>query len=63
MAESLDQLAPDTGNLYGAIDHDHVFGLNLSVPEHAKLVIKPWDQRESVEHYAESNVDDQVRSE
>lgn len=60
MAESLDQLSPDSGNLFGVIDRDNVFGLNLSVPEHAKHVIKPWDERESVEKYAESGVDDQV---
>ena len=60
MAESLDQLSPESGNLFGVIDRDNVFGLNLSVPEHAKHVIKPWDERESVEKYAESGVDDQV---
>ncbi|KDQ13355.1 hypothetical protein BOTBODRAFT_33676 [Botryobasidium botryosum FD-172 SS1] len=60
MSESLDQAAPDTGNLFGVIDIDNVFGLNLSVPEHAKHVIKPWDERESTEKYAESGVDDQL---
>ena len=36
-------------------------GLNLTVPEDAKETIKPWDERESTEKFAESNVDDQVR--
>jgi len=35
--------------------------LNLTVPEDAKETIKPWDERESTEKFAESNVDDQVR--
>jgi hypothetical protein len=34
--------------------------LNLTVPEDAKAVIKPWDEREDTEKYADSNVDDQV---
>jgi hypothetical protein len=38
-----------------------VHGLNLTVPENAKETIKPWDERESTEKFAESNVDDQVR--
>ncbi|KAK7437865.1 hypothetical protein VKT23_018301 [Stygiomarasmius scandens] len=37
-----------------------VHGLNLSVPEDAKEVIKPWDQREETSKYAESGVDDQI---
>ena len=37
-----------------------VHGLNLTVPEDAKETIKPWDERESTEKFAESNVDDQV---
>jgi len=37
-----------------------VNGLNLSVPEDAKEVIKSWDQRESTEKYIDSGVDDQV---
>lgn len=36
-------------------------GLNLTVPEDAKETIKPWDERETTEKFAESNVDDQVR--
>jgi len=35
--------------------------LNLTVPEDAKETIKPWDERESTEKFADSNVDDQVR--
>lgn len=37
-----------------------VHGLNLSVPEDARSIIKPWDQREDDDRYAESGVDDQV---
>jgi len=46
-------------NLYAVIDKDKVHGLNLSVPEDARAIIKPWDQRED-DIYAESGVDDQV---
>jgi hypothetical protein len=53
--------ALETQNLFGSIDRDNVFGLNISVPEHAREVIKPWDQRESLEKLVESAVDDQVR--
>jgi len=35
--------------------------LNLTVPEDAKAIIKPWDEREDTAKYADSNVDDQVR--
>lgn len=35
-------------------------GLNLTVPEHAKEVIKPWDKRDTTEQWVESGVDDQV---
>jgi hypothetical protein len=38
-----------------------VNGLNLTVPEDAREVIKSWDQRESTEKYIDSGVDDQVR--
>lgn len=37
-----------------------VYGLNLSVPEDAKAIIKPWDEREQTDKFAESGVDDQV---
>ncbi|PFH48672.1 hypothetical protein AMATHDRAFT_5583 [Amanita thiersii Skay4041] len=50
----------DFGNLYGSIDRDNVHGLNLSVPESAKDIIKPWDQREDTSRYADSGVDDQM---
>ena len=35
-----------------------VHGLNLSVPEDAKELIKPWAEREDTDRYAESGVDD-----
>lgn len=35
-------------------------GLNLAVPEDAKEIIKPWDERDSTLKYADSGVDDQV---
>jgi len=50
----------NTDNLYGVIDKDNVHGLNLTVPEDAKETIKPWDERETTEKFAESNVDDQL---
>ncbi|KAF8911271.1 galactose-binding domain-like protein [Mucidula mucida] len=50
----------DSANIYGIIDKDNVHGLNLTVPEDAKAVIKPWDQRDDTEYYAESGVDDQM---
>jgi hypothetical protein len=34
--------------------------LNLAVPEDAKALIKPWEDRESTDRYADSGVDDQV---
>lgn len=37
-----------------------MYGLNLTVPEDAKAIIKPWDEREDTTKYADSNVDDQV---
>lgn len=53
-------LSDASNNLFGVIDRDKVHGLNLSVPEDAKEVIKPWDERESVEKYCETGVDDDV---
>jgi hypothetical protein len=38
-----------------------VHGLNLTVPEDARAVIKPWNERDDTEFFAESGVDDQVR--
>jgi hypothetical protein len=58
---SLSGSTVETNNLFISIDRDKVFGLNISVPEDAKEVIKPWDERESMERFAESGVDDQVR--
>ncbi|KAG6812465.1 hypothetical protein H0H92_002730 [Tricholoma furcatifolium] len=40
--------------------HQRVYGLNLAVPEDARAVIKPWDEREDTTAFAESGVDDQV---
>ena len=39
---------------------ESVYGLNLSVPEDAKAVIKPWDERDDTVKFADSGVDDQV---
>ncbi|KAL5480979.1 hypothetical protein ACEPAI_9920 [Sanghuangporus weigelae] len=50
----------DTANLFHVIDRDNVHGLNLSVPEDAKALIKPWDEREDTTRYADSGVDDQL---
>ncbi|KAH9939468.1 galactose-binding domain-like protein [Amylocystis lapponica] len=50
----------DVGNLYGAIDKTNVHGLNLTVPEDAQAVIKPWDERDDISKFAESGVDDQI---
>ncbi|KIK69643.1 hypothetical protein GYMLUDRAFT_34036 [Collybiopsis luxurians FD-317 M1] len=55
-----DILDGERSNLWRCIDRDNVHGLNLTVPEDAKEVIKPWDQREDTEKFADSNVDDQV---
>ncbi|TFK83081.1 DUF1000-domain-containing protein [Polyporus arcularius HHB13444] len=52
--------ALDLGNLYGCIDKQNVHGLNLTVPEDAQALIKPWDEREDTQHFAESGVDDQI---
>jgi len=50
----------EMSSLYGVVDKLNVHGLNLTVPEDAKAIIKPWDEREDTTKYAESNVDDQV---
>lgn len=47
-------------NLYGCIDKMNVHGLNLTVPEDAQAVIKPWDERNDTTKSAESGVDDQI---
>lgn len=41
---------------------ESVYGLNLAVPEDAKAIIKPWDEREDNSQFVDSGVDDQVRS-
>ncbi|KAJ7485286.1 galactose-binding domain-like protein [Mycena latifolia] len=53
-------IGTDIANLYGFIDRDNVHGLNLAVPEDAKAIIKPWDERDSTLRYADSGVDDQI---
>ncbi|KAJ7512739.1 galactose-binding domain-like protein [Mycena galericulata] len=53
-------IGTDIANLYGFIDKDKVHGLNLAVFEDAKAIIKPWDERDSTEKYADSGVDDQI---
>ncbi|KAF8903369.1 galactose-binding domain-like protein [Gymnopilus junonius] len=50
----------DASNLFRVIDRDNVYGLNLTVPEDAKEIIKPWDEREDNTKYLDSNVDDQL---
>jgi len=50
----------DLSNLYSVIDKNNVHGLNLDVPETAKELIKPWENREDDEKFVESNVDDQL---
>ncbi|KAF8187072.1 galactose-binding domain-like protein [Mycena galopus ATCC 62051] len=53
-------IGTDIANLYGFIDKDNVHGLNLAVPEDAKALIKPWDERDNTSKYADSGVDDQM---
>ncbi|KAF9262244.1 DUF1000-domain-containing protein [Marasmius fiardii PR-910] len=50
----------DNNYLFSCIDRDNVHGLNLTVPEDAKELIKPWDQREQTDKFADSGVDDQI---
>ncbi|KAH9478733.1 PITH domain-containing protein [Psilocybe cubensis] len=57
---SSDLAGTDASNLFRVIDRDNVHGLNLTVPEDAKEVIKPWDEREETTKFIESNVDDQL---
>ncbi|TFY65239.1 hypothetical protein EVJ58_g2097 [Rhodofomes roseus] len=58
---TLESLAAETDgtNLYGTIDKMNVHGLNLTVPEDAQAIIKPWDERNDTSRWAESGVDDQ----
>nr|GAT52955.1 predicted protein [Mycena chlorophos] len=53
-------IGSELSNLYEFIDKDGVHGLNLAVPEDAKAIIKPWDERDNTDRYAESGVDDQL---
>ncbi|KAJ8081674.1 hypothetical protein PM082_007520 [Marasmius tenuissimus] len=55
-----DTVGLDNNNLFNCIDRDNVHGLNLTVPEDAKELIKPWDQREQTDKFADSGVDDQI---
>jgi len=50
----------DLANLYSSINKHNVHGLNLTVPEDAQAVIKPWEERDDTSKSAESGVDDQV---
>ncbi|TCD63111.1 hypothetical protein EIP91_005983 [Steccherinum ochraceum] len=50
----------DLMNLYGFIDRQNVHGLNLTVPEDARAIVKPWEERDDTTKMAESGVDDQV---
>ncbi|KAF8310954.1 DUF1000-domain-containing protein [Clavulina sp. PMI_390] len=56
----LDGDSAETSTLYNIIDKDKVFGLNLTVPEDAKELIKPWNERDSLERWVDSGVDDQL---
>ncbi|KAH6906712.1 galactose-binding domain-like protein [Coprinopsis sp. MPI-PUGE-AT-0042] len=63
--QSLNSIAADlaalnVSNIYNLIDKHSVHGLNLTTPEDAKTIIKPWDDREDTTKWAESNVDDQL---
>ncbi|CAL1703409.1 unnamed protein product [Somion occarium] len=50
----------DFSTLYQSIDKPNVHGLNLTVPEHARAVIKPWNEREDTTASAESQDDDEI---
>ncbi|EGN92874.1 hypothetical protein SERLA73DRAFT_116725 [Serpula lacrymans var. lacrymans S7.3] len=50
----------DAGNIFGLINRDNVHGLNLVVPEDAKEIIKPWNERDDTMKFADSGVDDQM---
>ncbi|KAG9047231.1 hypothetical protein FS837_002753 [Tulasnella sp. UAMH 9824] len=52
--------ASNVTNLYGTIDHDNIFGLNLTVPEDARGIVKTWDARESLEKWVDSGEDDEM---
>ncbi|TFK72072.1 DUF1000-domain-containing protein [Pluteus cervinus] len=50
----------DPANLYSLIDKQNTHGLNLSDPEGARSVIKPWNEREDTVKFVDSSVDDQM---
>ncbi|KAG8892486.1 hypothetical protein FRB99_002690 [Tulasnella sp. 403] len=50
----------EVSNLFNSIDRDNVFGLNLTVPEDAREIVKPWESRESLEKWADSGEDDEA---
>ncbi|KAI0082862.1 DUF1000-domain-containing protein [Panus rudis PR-1116 ss-1] len=52
--------AADVTTLYASIDKLNVHGAGLTVPEDARAVIKPWHERESTTHSAESDTDDEM---
>lgn len=58
LAEMLE--GTDLTTLYGSIDKSNVHGLNLTVPEDAQGIIKPWNERNDTTVSAESSVDDQL---
>ena len=37
-----------------------IHGLNLTVPEDARELVKPWSERESTVKFVDSGVDDQI---
>ncbi|KAI0692201.1 galactose-binding domain-like protein [Cytidiella melzeri] len=50
----------DLTNLFASIDKANVHGLNLTVPEDAAALIKPWHERNDTTVSANSAVDDQM---
>ncbi|KAI0093791.1 galactose-binding domain-like protein [Irpex rosettiformis] len=50
----------DLTNLYASIDKANVHGLNLTVPEDAPAIFKPWHERNDTAVSANSAVDDQL---
>ncbi|KAG8893718.1 hypothetical protein FRB99_001784 [Tulasnella sp. 403] len=50
----------EVSNLFTSIDRDNVFGLNLTVPEDAREIVKPWESQESLEKWADSGEDDEA---
>ncbi|GAA5970920.1 hypothetical protein JCM11641_004509 [Rhodosporidiobolus odoratus] len=46
--------------LYPYIDRDQVVALNAEEGKHAKLLIRPWDERNQQDEYLESDADEQL---